>query len=87
MELTPIEVAIDELSKQVRQLKEILAQTPHDLKKLQLKLQGSVNVQVNAGPIAYAEAFLHPDKVWLYQLQREKVDMLKFVFQYVVFCA
>lgn len=56
MILSPIEVAIDEMQDRVRQLDHVIGNK--DVKHLQLILQGSVNVVVNAGPIAYANAFL-----------------------------
>ena len=60
--LSPIEVAIDEMESRVRELEEVVVTSEKpDLKKLQLKLQGSVSVQVNAGPLAYARAFLPPN--------------------------
>ncbi|XP_037081413.1 LOW QUALITY PROTEIN: dedicator of cytokinesis protein 9-like [Pollicipes pollicipes] len=82
-ELSPIEVAIDEMTRRSRELVEVVERQPTDVKKLQLRLQGSVSVQVNAGPLAYASAFLEEsvrasfpgDK--LYQLKqafREFVD-------------
>ena len=46
LELSPIEVAIDEMETRVRELSEIVHATPTDIKKLQLKLQGSISVQV-----------------------------------------
>ncbi|RXG61840.1 Dedicator of cytokinesis protein 10 [Armadillidium vulgare] len=57
-EMSPIEVAIDEMESRVKELKEIINKKPTDVKKLQLKLQGSISVQVNAGPLAYASTFL-----------------------------
>lgn len=59
IELTPIEVAIDEMQNRVAELEEVVM-PPIDVKKLQLRLQGSVAVTVNAGPLAYAMAFLDP---------------------------
>lgn len=68
--LSPIEVAIDEMETRVKELEEVCiscsasngggSDNRPDLKKLQLKLQGSVSVTVNAGPLAYARAFLSP---------------------------
>ncbi|XP_050738114.1 dedicator of cytokinesis protein 9-like isoform X2 [Eriocheir sinensis] len=58
LEMSPIEVAIDEMESRVKELREIINKTPTDVKKLQLKLQGSISVQVNAGPLAYASTFL-----------------------------
>lgn len=51
---------------------------PIDLKKLQLRLQGSVAVTVNAGPLAYASAFLDPKLSNKYP--EEKVEELKKMF-------
>lgn len=45
--LSPIEVAIDEMSDRVRQLERVIQS--EDVKHLQLVLQGSVQVSVNAG--------------------------------------
>ncbi|KAM4772704.1 dedicator of cytokinesis protein 10-like isoform 2-T2 [Rhinophrynus dorsalis] len=57
-ELNPIEVAIDEMSKKVLELQQLCTMDDVDMIRLQLKLQGSVSVKVNAGPMAYARAFL-----------------------------
>jgi len=62
-ELSPIEVAIDEMQNKVKELTHAIALDPPDMKKLQLKLGGSVSVQVNAGPLAYAQTFLDSEVV------------------------
>ncbi|XP_046338287.2 dedicator of cytokinesis protein 9-like isoform X11 [Haliotis rufescens] len=77
--LKPIEVAIDQMQCKVAEMKEVLNSPAPDLVKLQLKLQGSVNAQVNAGPLAYAEVFLDPKKVG--NCKPEKVEALKDVFR------
>ncbi|CAK1549737.1 unnamed protein product [Leptosia nina] len=78
-ERSPIEVAVAEMEGQVAELNEIVhAKTP-DIKKLQLRLQGSVCVQVNAGPIAYANAFLDPTLAPMYP--DDLVDKLKTTFK------
>lgn len=83
--LTPIEVAIDEMLHKVSDLQAVVSQQIPDVKKLQLKLQGSVSVQVNAGPLAYAEAFLAEPTVHKYK--RDKTEALKDVFRkFVVVC-
>lgn len=41
-ELSPIEVAIDEMRTRVNELDEVTSQKHPDVKRLQLKLQGSV---------------------------------------------
>lgn len=79
VELTPIEVAVDEMQNRVSELEEVVL-PPIDVKKLQLRLQGSVAVQVNAGPIAYATAFLEPQRSLQYP--SDKVEDLKEVFRY-----
>ena len=53
--LSPIEVAIDEMKAQVRELQEVIQCEQPDLKRLHLRLGGSISVQVNAGPLAYAK--------------------------------
>ncbi|RWS30486.1 dedicator of cytokinesis protein 9-like protein [Leptotrombidium deliense] len=57
--LSPIEVAINEMEQRCEQLEEVTLSGFKDFKKLQLTLQGSISVQVNAGPLAYARAFLN----------------------------
>lgn len=45
--LSPIEVAIDEMNAKVADLREVVDLALPDMKKLQLKLQGSVSAQVS----------------------------------------
>lgn len=71
-EMSPIEVAIDEMESRVKELSEIINASPPDIKKLQLKLQGSISVQVNAGPLAYATTFLQD------QLQDQLQEAVKY---------
>ncbi|KRF81810.1 dedicator of cytokinesis protein 9 isoform X13 [Drosophila virilis] len=78
IELSPIEVAIDEMQSKVSELEEIIL-PPADVKKLQLRLQGSVAVTVNAGPLAYAHAFLDAKVIKNFSLDR--VEDLKDVFR------
>ncbi|XP_049871737.1 dedicator of cytokinesis protein 9 [Pectinophora gossypiella] len=78
-EKSPIEVAVSEMEGQVAELTEIVNAKAPDLKKLQLRLQGSVCVQVNAGPLAYANAFLDPTLAQMYP--EEMVDKLKAIFK------
>lgn len=63
----------------VSELEEVVFTRPTDAKKLQLRLQGSVCVQVNAGPLAYANAFLDNSRVK--NFSDHKVEELKDVFQ------
>ncbi|XP_052785231.1 dedicator of cytokinesis protein 9-like isoform X7 [Mya arenaria] len=77
--LSPIEVAIDAMNAKVADLREVVDLALPDMKKLQLKLQGSVSAQVNAGPLAYAEAFLSEDHVASYPPDR--VEALKNIFR------
>uniref|UniRef100_A0A8C3UZ90 Dedicator of cytokinesis 9 n=1 Tax=Catharus ustulatus TaxID=91951 RepID=A0A8C3UZ90_CATUS len=79
-DLNPIEVAIDEMSKKVAELRQLCSSAEVDMIKLQLKLQGSVSVQVNAGPLAYARAFLDDTNTKRYP--DNKVKLLKEVFRY-----
>ena len=44
--LTLLQVAFDEMQNKVKELNNVIAQNPPDMKKLQLVLQGSVSVQV-----------------------------------------
>ncbi|KAK9870395.1 hypothetical protein WA026_007964 [Henosepilachna vigintioctopunctata] len=79
VELSPIEVAIDEMQTRVSELEEVVFTEPTDVKKLQLRLQGSVCVQVNAGPLAYASVFLDPTLSSMYS--EEKVEELKDIYR------
>ncbi|XP_074040157.1 dedicator of cytokinesis protein Ziz isoform X3 [Leptinotarsa decemlineata] len=79
VELTPIEVAIDEMQTRVAELEDVVFTKPTDAKKLQLRLQGSVCVQVNAGPLAYANVFLDPTLSSVYP--EDKVEDLKDIFR------
>ena len=45
-ELTPIEVALDEMKMRATELDELVKKKPADAKRLQLKLQGCVSAQV-----------------------------------------
>lgn len=78
IELTPIEVAIDEMQNRVAELEEVVM-PPIDVKKLQLRLQGSVAVTVNAGPLAYALVFLDPKLIEKYS--DSNVEILMDVFK------
>uniref|UniRef100_A0A3P9AG07 Dedicator of cytokinesis 11 n=1 Tax=Esox lucius TaxID=8010 RepID=A0A3P9AG07_ESOLU len=58
VELKPVDVAIDEMRARTAELTKLCSSQEVDMIQLQLKLQGCVSVQVNAGPMAYARAFL-----------------------------
>ncbi|XP_046402811.1 dedicator of cytokinesis protein 9 [Ischnura elegans] len=78
--LSPIEVALDEMRMRVAELQEVVSSSPIDAKKLQLRLQGSVCVQVNAGPLAYAKAFLDPSRCEGSSFPEDKLDQLREAF-------
>lgn len=78
IEIGPVEVAIDEIKNRIADLEEVVL-PPIDIKKLQLRLQGSVAVTVNAGPLAYANAFL--DSATNKKYPQIKVDELKDVYR------
>ncbi|XP_064615017.1 dedicator of cytokinesis protein 9-like [Liolophura sinensis] len=84
-ELSPIEGAIDEMQRKVQELQDVVAATTPDFKKLQLKLQGSVSVQVHAGPMVYAEAFLAP-KVAPNYPKKDVAQLKKLFRQFVQVC-
>uniref|UniRef100_A0A3B4GQN1 Dedicator of cytokinesis protein 9-like n=1 Tax=Pundamilia nyererei TaxID=303518 RepID=A0A3B4GQN1_9CICH len=81
-DLSPIEVAIDEMSAKVNELRQLCSASEVDMIRLQLKLQGSISVQVNAGPLAYARAFLDSSSAKKYP--DNKVKQLKEVFRQFV---
>lgn len=78
IELSPIDVAIDEMHTRVAELEDVVL-PPIDVKKLQLRLQGSVAVTVNAGALAYAIVFLDPKRCGQYA--DDRVQDLKAVFR------
>lgn len=49
-DLNPIEVAIDEMSRKVAELRQLCSSADVDMIRLQLQLQGSVSVQVSCRP-------------------------------------
>ncbi|KAG7252526.1 hypothetical protein CRUP_028400, partial [Coryphaenoides rupestris] len=62
VDLRPVDVAIDEMRARTAELTKLCSPREVDMIQLQLKLQGCVSVQVNAGPMAYARAFLDDSK-------------------------
>ncbi|KAH0630790.1 hypothetical protein JD844_004007 [Phrynosoma platyrhinos] len=77
--LKPIDVASDEIKAKTAELQQVCASPDVDMIQLQLKLQGSVSVQVNAGPLAYARAFL--DDKHSSKYPAKKVNELKEMFR------
>jgi len=80
-ELSPIEVAVEDMKAKVAELTEVVCQRVPDIKKLQLKLSGALSVQVHAGPLAYAEVFL--TKQTMHKWHHNKIGALKEYFRYV----
>ncbi|XP_058274449.1 dedicator of cytokinesis protein 10 isoform X2 [Hemibagrus wyckioides] len=78
-EMNPIEVAIDEMSRKVSELNQLCKMDEVDMIRLQLKLQGSVSVKVNAGPMAYARAFFEEKNAKKYP--DNQVKLLKEIFR------
>uniref|UniRef100_A0A7N8YD32 Dedicator of cytokinesis 11 n=1 Tax=Mastacembelus armatus TaxID=205130 RepID=A0A7N8YD32_9TELE len=79
VELKPVDVAIDEMKERTAELTKLCSSQEVDMIQLQLKLQGCVSVQVNAGPMAYARAFLDDSKS--NQSGNRKVKDLKDIFR------
>ncbi|KAM9836745.1 dedicator of cytokinesis protein 11 [Aulostomus maculatus] len=79
VELKPVDVAIDEMKARTAELTKLCSSQEVDMIQLQLKLQGCVSVQVNAGPMAYARAFLDDSKS--NQSGSKKVKDLKDIFR------
>ncbi|XP_063756735.1 dedicator of cytokinesis protein 11 isoform X1 [Eleginops maclovinus] len=79
VELKPVDVAIDEMKARTAELTKLCSSQEVDMIQLQLKLQGCVSVQVNAGPMAYARAFLDDSKS--NQTGNKKVKDLKDIFR------
>nr|XP_032830786.1 dedicator of cytokinesis protein 9-like isoform X3 [Petromyzon marinus] len=84
-ELGPVQVAVDSMRSKVEELSTLCSESPANMIQLQLKLQGSVSTQVNAGPLAYARAFLDENNCAKYP--EESVEELRDLFrQFVVVC-
>ncbi|XP_074057352.1 dedicator of cytokinesis protein 11 isoform X2 [Macrotis lagotis] len=77
--LKPIDVATDEIKDKTAELQKLCSSADVDMIQLQLKLQGCVSVQVNAGPLAYARAFLSDSQANKYPTK--KVTELKDMFR------
>ncbi|NXD76424.1 DOC11 protein, partial [Halcyon senegalensis] len=77
--LKPIDVATDEIKDKTAELQKLCSAGDVDMIQLQLKLQGCVSVQVNAGPLAYARAFLSDSQTSKYPAK--KVNELKEMFR------
>uniref|UniRef100_A0A8B9GCS5 Dedicator of cytokinesis protein 11 n=1 Tax=Amazona collaria TaxID=241587 RepID=A0A8B9GCS5_9PSIT len=77
--LKPIDVAADEIKDKTAELQKLCSAGDVDMIQLQLKLQGCVSVQVNAGPLAYARAFLSDSQSSKYPTK--KVNDLKEMFR------
>ncbi|NXK40552.1 DOC11 protein, partial [Piprites chloris] len=77
--LKPIDVATDEIKDKTAELQKLCSSGDVDMIQLQLKLQGCVSVQVNAGPLAYARAFLSDSQSSKYPAK--KVNELKEMFR------
>ncbi|NWQ92464.1 DOC11 protein, partial [Burhinus bistriatus] len=77
--LKPIDVATDEIKDKTAELQKLCSAGDVDMIQLQLKLQGCVSVQVNAGPLAYARAFLSDSQSSKYPAK--KVNDLKEMFR------
>ncbi|XP_069555622.1 dedicator of cytokinesis protein 8 isoform X2 [Brachyistius frenatus] len=58
-DLTPIEVAIEDMQKKTRELAVATHREKPDAKMLQMLLQGSVGTTVNQGPLEVAQVFLN----------------------------
>ncbi|XP_073399582.1 dedicator of cytokinesis protein 11 isoform X2 [Dendrobates tinctorius] len=86
VDLKPIDVAIDEIKEKTADLQKICSSADVDMIQLQLKLQGCVSVQVNAGPLAYARAFLDDSRPSKYTAK--KIKELKDIFKlFIQVCA
>uniref|UniRef100_A0A2I2ZKZ3 DOCKER domain-containing protein n=1 Tax=Gorilla gorilla gorilla TaxID=9595 RepID=A0A2I2ZKZ3_GORGO len=77
--LKPIDVATDEIKDKIADLQKLCSSVDVDMIQLQLKLQGCVSMQVNAGPLVYAGAFLNDSQASKYP--PKKVSELKDMFR------
>jgi hypothetical protein len=61
-----LEVSIEAIADRCRKLKNVVEDVPPSIKQLQMVLQGSVRLQVNAGPLEIANTFLRPESLTKY---------------------
>ncbi|KXS21645.1 Dock7 protein [Gonapodya prolifera JEL478] len=63
IDLSPIEVSIEAIRNRNTQLRTAVEANPPNAKNLQIVLQGSVRLQVNAGPLEIARVFLSEESI------------------------
>eukprot|EP00051_Salpingoeca_urceolata_P014520 m.184994 g.184994 ORF g.184994 m.184994 type:complete len:2151 (-) comp18109_c0_seq2:114-6566(-) len=77
--LQPIDVAIEEMSKKVNALRDVVSVPPEraDMKLLQMQLSGMLNAQVHGGPLEYVAVFLAKER----EYEPRRVAALKASFK------
>ncbi|XP_075429268.1 dedicator of cytokinesis protein 11 isoform X3 [Ascaphus truei] len=86
IDLKPVDVGIDEIKDKTAELQKICSSVDVDMIQLQLKLQGCVSVQVNAGPLAYARAFLDDSRSSKYPSKKIK-ELTEIFKQFIQACS
>jgi hypothetical protein len=71
-DLEPLAVALEEIQKKCNELSAVTTTFPVNIKLLQLVLQGTVSVSVNAGPMAIAKTFLGNELKINYDPQKQR---------------
>lgn len=61
IELDPLDCAIDEMTRKVETIRLTTTAAEPDMIFLQMQLQGTLSLQVNAGPLEYAKTFCAPN--------------------------
>ncbi|XP_035712502.1 dedicator of cytokinesis protein 9 isoform X5 [Folsomia candida] len=79
-DLSPIIVAIDDMQRRVLELRSEF--NSGCIKRIQLRLQGSISVQVNQGPLAYVRAFLEKEN----EYPASDIHKLKAIYRDFVEC-
>ncbi|KAJ3342356.1 Dedicator of cytokinesis protein 10 [Gonapodya sp. JEL0774] len=82
IDMSPIEVSIEAIKNRNLQLKTTVEANPPNAKNLQIVLQGSVRLQVNAGPLEIARVFLADANIGNFldtQVQELKLAFQEFV--------
>lgn len=79
IQISPLQIAISSLKKKNRELNDVISNEPLDLKKLQLRLQGSVMVTVNSGSLTYARAFIGNTDIPEADQDDLKAEYVKFI--------
>jgi len=83
--MSPLEVSLEAIESRCAKLRLAIEAQQPEPKQIQMLLQGSVRLQVNAGPLEIANVFLSPASA--YQFDNKLIENLKRSFvEFVRYC-